>query len=114
GRIDLKRRCCVRGGVRPAVDQRSPRRREEPGFGWAFRFKIAYNRCVQTAAVWSRSPPHRNHGYSIAIRRAVRGYRAGHSGAVAAPKLGRKPKLTHTSSVRRSADATLLPRTAEK
>jgi hypothetical protein len=49
---------------------------------------------VQSAAVWSRSPPHRNHGCRIATRRAARAYRVGHSGAVAAHELGRKPKLT--------------------
>jgi hypothetical protein len=64
------------------------------GDGRAFRFEIAYNRGVQTAAAWSRSPPHRNHAGRIAIGGAARGYRGGHAAAVAADKFGRKPKLT--------------------
>jgi hypothetical protein len=38
---------------------------------------------VQTAAAWSRSPPHRNHGRRIATGRRSAGQ-----------ELGRKPKLT--------------------
>jgi len=85
-----------RGRLTSAADRRPPRRQREGARsrGRAFRLKIVYKSLVQTAAAWFRSLPHRNHGCRIATRRAARGYRAGHSGAIAAHELGDKPKLT--------------------